>query len=145
MHTEALGRLINAHYPADDVYINLSDAGGVTFYIYEVDGATSVTITFSTDAAGSSTSTPDVIDHLYGKSADVSDAVWHETAVSPASETFLPADTTEDSAVVTVLATMCPDGKPWVKATADGSAIVFAITHDLRDQRDPANLGSMIA
>jgi hypothetical protein len=40
---------------------------------------------------------------------------------------------------------MCPDGKPWVKATADGSAIVFAVTHDLRDQRTPENLGSMIA
>lgn len=144
MHTEALGRLINMHYPADDVYINLGDAAAVSFYVYEVDGATSVTITFSDDAAGTTTSTPDVIDHFYGKSADVSSAVWHKTTQT-ASETFTPADTTEDSAVATVLATMCPDGKPWVKATADGSAIVFAVTHDLRDQRTPENLGSMIA
>ena len=40
MFSEALGRLNNVHYPADDVYISLKDAAGVTFYVHEVDGAT---------------------------------------------------------------------------------------------------------
>lgn len=145
MFSEGLGRLFNAHYPADDDYVSLKDASAVTFFVYEVDGATNVTITFSDDAAGSSTSTPDVIDHYYGSSVDQSDGVWHRTAVSPASETFAAADTTEDLVAVTVLATMCPDGKPYVKCTADGSGIVFAVLHDLAVQRAPQNLASVIA
>lgn len=143
MHTEALGRLINAHYPADDVYVNLSKASGVTFYGYEVDGAMTFTVTFASDASGTGAVTPDVIDHYYGKSSDVASAVWHRTAVSPASEVFTKADVTEDSVAVTILATMCPDGKEWVKATADGAGIVFAVLHDLRDQRTPENLASV--
>lgn len=145
MIAEALGRLINVHYPADDSYVCLSRAAGVTFFVYEVDGATSTTITFSDDAAGSSTSTPDVIDHIYGRSADVSSGVWHRTEVSPASETVVAADGTEDLIAIEILATQCPDGKPYVKATADGSAIVFAVLHDLARQGAPANLASVTA
>lgn len=145
MMSEALGRIINVIHPADDVYVSLADAAGVTFSIFEVDGATSVTITFSDDAAGTTTSTPDVVDHIYGRSNDQSSGVWHRTAVSPASETFTAADTTEDHVIVEILASMCPDGKPYVKATADGSAIVTAILHDLAVQRTPANLRSVTA
>lgn len=145
MMSEALGRIIDAHYPADDVYISLKNAAGVTFFVHEVDGATQATITFSSDAAGGSTSTPDSIDHIYGKSADVSSGVWHRTAVSPASETVTAADGTEDLIAIEVLASMCPDGKPYVKCTADGSGIVFAVLHDLAIQRAPQNLASVTA
>ena len=145
MHTEALGRINNAHYPADDGYVNLSKASGVTFLVHEVDGASVVLITFANDAAGSSTATPDVVDHYYGKSADVSSGGWHRTAVSPASETFTKADGTEDFVAVTILATMCPDGKEYVKCAVDGSGTVMAILHDLRDQRTPENLASVTA
>jgi hypothetical protein len=143
--TEALGRLNNVHYPADDVYVSLVDAAGVTFYGYEVDGATVFLVTFSSDAAGSATATPDVIDHYYGRSADVSGGVWHRTAVSPASETFTAADTTEDLVAIEITAAMCPDGKPYVKCAADGSGIVFAVLHDLTFQRAPQNLRSITA
>jgi hypothetical protein len=142
---EALGRLINAHYPALNSYVSLADAAGVTFFGYEVDGATVFTLTFSSDAAGSATSTPAVIDHYYGRSADTSGGVWHKTAVSPASNTFTAADATEDLVAIEVIASMCPDGKPYVKLNADGSGIVFAVLHDLNYQRTPANLRSITA
>lgn len=145
MMSEALGRVVNVVSPADDVYVSLADAAGVIFSVFEVDGATAVTVTFSDDAAGSNTSTPDVIDHYYGRSNDTVDGVWHETAVSPASETFTAADGTEDHVVVEILASMCPDGKPYVKCAADGSGTVTAILHDLAVQRTPANLRSVTA
>lgn len=145
MMSGALGRLINAHYPADDDFVSLVDAAGVTFFAYEVDGATAVTVTFGSDAAGTATVTPDVIDHYYGRSADTSDGVWHRTAVSPASETFTAADATEDLVAVEILASQCPDGYPYVKCAADGAGIVFAVLHDLAYQRAPQNLRSVIA
>lgn len=148
MLSEALGRVVNMHYPADDVYISLADAGGVTFYVYEVDGATQAVLTFATDAAGTATSQPAVIDHFYGKSADVSSGVWHKTTQS-LSATVNAADGTEDSVAIEVLSTMCPvvNGAryEYVKCTVDGSGIAFAVLHDLAYQRTPANLRSVTA
>lgn len=145
MLSEGLGRLYNVIQPADDVYVNLAEAGGVDFFVFEVDGATSTTITFSSDAAGSATSTPDVIDHIYGRSNDTAAGVWHRTAVSPASETVVAADATEDQICIPILASQCPDGKPYVKATVDGSGVCTAVLHDLARQRTPANLASVTA
>ena len=144
MFTEALGFTQNAHYPADDVYISLRDAAGVTFYVHEVDGATNATITFASDASGTGAATPDVIDHYYGKSADVSSGVWHKTTQT-AAETVIAADGTEDLVAITVLAPMAPEGKGWVKCTVDGSGICFAVLHGLAYQRAPQNLRSVTA
>lgn len=144
MYSEGLGRLYNAHYPADDVYISLSDAAGVTFFGHEVDGATQFVITFASDAAGTGAETPSVVDHYYGKSADVSNGVWHKTTMT-AGDTVTAADGTEDLVAIEILANMAPSGKPYVKCTADGSGIVFAVLHDLAYQRTPANLRSVTA
>lgn len=148
MYSEALGRLINAHYPADDVYISLKEASGVTFLGHEVDGATAFVLTFATDAAGTATSTPAVIDHFYGKSADVSAGVWHRTAQT-ASNTVNAADGTEDFVAIEVLASMCPTVAgvryPYVKCAADGAGTVLAVLHDLARGRAPQNLASVTA
>jgi len=144
MYSEALGRLINAHYPADDVYISLRDAAGVTFFVHEVDGATQAVITFASDASGTGAETPNVFDHYYGKSADVSNGVWHKTTQA-ASDTITAADGTEDLIAIEVLANMAPSGKPYVKCTADGAGIVFAVLHDLAYGRAPQNLRSVTA
>lgn len=145
MYSEGLGRLYDLVSPADDVYVNLKNATGVTFLVHEVDGATNVTITFAADAAGTGAVTPDVVTHYYGKSNDVTNGTWHRTAVSPASETFIAADGTEDTVAVEISAMKCPDGKPYVKCTADGAGVVTAILHDLAIQRAPGNLASVIA
>lgn len=144
MYSEALGRLINVHFPADDVYISLRDASGVTFIGHEVDGASQFVITFASDAAGTGAETPSVIDHYYGKSADVSNGVWHKTTMT-AGDTVTAADGTEDLVAIEILANMAPAGKSWVKCTGDGSATVLAILHDLAYQRTPANLRSVTA
>ncbi len=145
MYSEGLGRLYDLVSPADDVYVNLRDAAGVTFLVHEVDGASVVTITFASDTSGTGAVTPDVITHYYGKSNDVSSGQWHRTAVSPASETFTKADGTEDTVAVEISAMKCPDGKPYVKCTVDGSGVVTAILHDLLVQRAPANLRPVTA
>ena len=145
MQSEGLGRLYNVHYPADDSYVSLVDAAGVTFFVHEVDGASVIGLTFSSDAAGSATSTPAVIDHYYGKSADTAAGVWHRTAVSPAAAGFTKADGTEDLVAIEIFSSNCPDGKPYVKCTVDGSGIVFAVLHDLAYQKTPPNLRSITA
>ena len=117
----------------------------MTFIGFEVDGASVFLITFSNNAAGGSTSTPDVVTHYYGRSSDQASGVWHRTAVSPASETFTAADVTEDQVAIEILASMCPDGKPYVKCAVDGSGVVTAILHDLARQRAPQNLASVTA
>jgi hypothetical protein len=145
MYSEGLGRLYDVVSPADDVYVNLKNASGVTFIVHEVDGASVVTITFASDAAGTGAVTPDVVDHYYGKSNDTASGVWHRTAVSPASETFTKADGTEDTVAVEISAMKCPDLKPYVKCTVDGAGVVTAILHDLSVQRAPQNLSSVVA
>lgn len=142
---EGLGRLFNAHYPADDDYVSLENASAVTFFIYEVDGATSVTITTSDDAAGSNTATGDLVSRWYERSVDQNDGVWIEKT-QVASETFTPTDVTGDLAAVTIHAAQLPDGHKYVKANADtASPVVFAVLHDLTVQRAPQNLKSVIA
>jgi hypothetical protein len=143
VYSEGLGRIYNLVSPADDVYVSLRDAHGVTFLVHEVDGASVVLITFAADAAGTGSVTPDVVDHYYGKSNDTASGVWHRTAVSPASETFTKADATEDTVAVEISAMQCPDGKPWVKCAVDGSGVVTAVLHDLAIQRTPENLRSV--
>lgn len=138
---EGLGRSFNIVHPANGVYLNLRDYTSVAFVVYEVDGATAATITFSDDASGSTTTTPDVIDHYYGAAADVSSGVWHKTTQT-AAETVSAADGTEDLVVIEVTDEMAPDGYPYVKCTGDGSSIVFAVLHGLTEQRDPAKLAS---
>jgi hypothetical protein len=141
---EALGRLINVHYPSDNVYLSLVDAAGVTFVGYEATTASTLTLTFSSDAAGSATSTPAVIDHYYGSTAATSGGVWHKTTQA-ASNVVTKSASGEDVVVIEVIASMCPDGKPYVKCDINGSGIVFAVLHDLAYQRTPANLRSITA
>lgn len=137
---EGLGRLFNVVQPADDVYISLKNCSGVTFIVFEVDGATSVTISTAEDAAGTGVATGDLIDHFYGSSADQSNGVWHKTTQT-ASEVVQPADGTEDMAAIYVSGEMLPAGHNYVKANADAGTVV-AIMHDLTVQRNPANLVS---
>lgn len=144
MFSEALGRIINVIQPASGTYINLRDYAGVTFSGFEVDGATQFQLTFAADSGGTGAVTPNVIDHYYGRSADQSSGVWHRTSMS-AGSLVTAADVTEDQVIIEVLATSCPDGKPWVKLTGDGSSTVTAILHDPAYGRAPQNLRSVTA
>ena len=142
---EALGRLFNTVIPGNDTYVSLRDAAGVTFLLFEAGVGSTVTITFAADASGTGSVTPDSIDHYYGAKKATSSGAWHRTAVNPASEAFTKSSSTEDVVAVEVLASMCPDGKPWVKCTSGGSGTVVPILHDLAYQRAPQSLRSVIA
>lgn len=144
MLSEGLGRLYNVIQPASGTYINMRDCAGISFNGFEVDGATQFQLTFAADSSGTGAVTPNVIDHYYGRSADQSSGVWHKTTIS-AGSLVTAADVTEDQVIIEVLASSCPDGKPWVKLTADGSGVVTAILHDLAYQRSPQNLRSVTA
>lgn len=148
MYSEGLGRLYNFEQPASNRYISLREAAGVTFFGHEVDGATVFTLTFASDAAGTATATPAVIDHFYGKSFDVQAGVWHRTAQT-ASNVVNAADGTEDLVAIEVLASMAPvvNGVrySWVKLAGDGSSTVTALLHDLAVGRAPQNLRSVTA
>lgn len=137
---EDLGKGHNFVEPADGVFLNLRDYTAVTFYVFEVDGATVATITFADDAAGTNPVTPAVIDHYYAGSADVSNGVWHRTAQTAAS-TVSPADGTEDSAAIYVSDEMAPDGKKFVRCGVDAGT-VKAVLHGLQEQSAPENLAS---
>lgn len=141
--TEGLGRLFNVIQPADNVYVNLENADGVTFIGFEVDGATTFTITFASDADGTDAATPDVIDHYYGRSNDTADGVWHRTAQT-ASEVVTATDATEDQVAIYVSGEMGPAGLSYVKCDSD-AGVVTAILHDLNIQRAPENLASVTA
>lgn len=146
MGMEGLGRLFNAIQPADDVYVSLENASGVTFIGFEVDGESQFQITTAENAGGDGSSTTGtLVDHYYGRSNDQAAGVWHRTAVSPAASLVVAADVTEDQVAIFVSADMLPDGHKYVKCTADGSGVVMAILHDLTVQRDPANLSSVTA
>lgn len=141
---EGLGRLFNAHYPADDDYVSLENASGVTFFVYEVDGSTTATISTATDASGTDVQTDDLIDHWYERSIDQSDGVW-VAKTQTASEAVSLTDTTGDLGAIYVSAEMLRDTHTHVKCESDGSGIVFAVLHDLHVQRSPENLASVIA
>lgn len=144
MQEEGLGRLYNVINPASGTYVSLKNAAGVSFSGFEVDGATQYQLTFAADAAGTGAVTPNVIDHYYGRSLDQSAGVWHRTSMA-AGSLVNAADVTEDHVIIEIRSAQCPDGKPYVKLTADGAGVVTAILHDLALQRAPQNLASVTA
>lgn len=141
MISRALGRLINPIYPANGVYVNLRDAAGVVFLVFEATTGTQCTITFASDNAGTGAVTPVAVTEYFGATNATSGGVWHRTAV--AANPFTKSNSGEDRIAVQVLATSCPAGKPWVKLTANGSGLVTAILHDLAYQRAPELLRSV--
>lgn len=141
---EGIGLGYNIIYPANGVYLNMEDYGGITFVVFEATTGTTATLTFANNASGGSTATPAVIDHYYGATNATSGGVWHKT-LQAASNVVTKSNSGEDRAAIEVLETMCPAGKPYVKCTANGSGIVVAILHDPAYARTPANLRSVTA
>lgn len=141
MISRALGRIINQVYPANGVYLNLRDAAGVSFLVFEATTATQCTITFASDSSGTGAVTPVAVTEYFGATNATSGGIWHRTAVT--TNPFSKSNSGEDRISVEVLATSCPDGKPWVKLTANGSGLVVATLHDLAYQRAPELLRSV--
>lgn len=139
---EWLGRGGNVIPVATGKHIDLSNASGVTFVLYEDAGAQSTD--FVESQAGSNGQALAVVNHYYASNGI--GGVWtRETADADATlsndSNFVKKDTEAfDCAVIYIGADMLSDGFDSVEATIDGAGICIAIVHDLVVQRAPQNL-----
>lgn len=136
---EALGRVFNVLTIADDVYVPLKDAGGVTFVCHLAAGDT-YTLTEASDSSGTGAAVLATITHFY-KSATVG-AAWEE--VTQAAASTMVTSASYDVCVLTVSAAELSDGMDYVKLTSTSTGLVTAILHDLKVQRNPVNLPALV-
>ena len=135
----ALGRLFNIHPVADDVYIDLKNAGGITFVGVNAAGDT-WTLTEATAQAGTGAQVLATMTQYY-VSATVG-AVWQKLTQAAASTIVTTAS--QDVLVVEIEAAELSAGFDWIKLTSTGAGLVYAITRDLAVQRAPQNLPAMV-
>lgn len=140
---EALGRLFNAQYLMDNVYVNLRDAGGVTFLCYLTGAAgDTYTLTEAKTAAGGSAQVLATITRWHTNTGDGTDA-WTLHTQAAASTVTTAASADQNCAVISVDAVELSADYDYVKLASTGAGIVIAITRDLNVQRAPANLPAM--
>lgn len=136
---EALGRLFNVLPVADDVYVPMKEAGGVTFVGVLTTGDT-WTLTEAKDAAGTSAAVLATITRAH-VSATVG-AAW--TLVTQAAGSAVTTSSSQDVVVIEVDDYELSDGFDFVKLASTSTGTVFAILRDLKVQRKPANLAALV-
>jgi hypothetical protein len=143
MAQKALGRLFNSSPAADGKWINLRDAGGVSFLCY-LAGAAGDTYTLqeAKDAAGTGAQNLAVVTEYFTNTGDGSDA-WTRRTQAAAATVVTAAAATQNAAVVEVMGTSLSDTYKFVKLTSTGAGTVNAVTSDLMTGRAPANLPAM--
>lgn len=135
---EALGRLFNVLPVADDVYIDLAKAGGVTFIGVLTTGDTWTLTEQKADGSGDQ-----VLATItrYHTMATVGAAwVLHTLAANSAVTTT----SSEDVVCIEVEAAELSDTYTQVKLASTSTGIVIAIQRDLAVQRKPANLPALV-
>lgn len=143
MAQKALGRLVNSTPAADGKWINLRDAGGVSFLCY-LAGAAGDTYTLqeAKDASGTGAQNLAVVTEYFTNTGDGSDA-WTRRTQAAAATVVTAAAATQNAMVVEVMGTSLSDTYKFVKLTSTGAGTVNAVTTDLMTQRAPANLPAM--
>lgn len=136
---DALGRLINVNPLADDVYVDLSNCGGVTFVGYNASGDTWTLTEAKTSGGGSSQVLATI---TYYHTAATGGAAWVKTTL--AANSAVTTTGSQDAVVIEVDAIELSDDYKYVKLTSTSTGTVVAITHDLHSQRKPANLPAMV-
>lgn len=139
---EALGREFNVVAVADDVYVNLQDAGGVTFVCYLASTSDVFTITEAKTAGGGTSQVLATVER-YWTSNGVG-GVWTLTTQAAGSTVTKGAGATASGLVIEIEAPELSDTYKYVKCTSTGAGTVVAILRDLHVQRKPANLPSVI-
>lgn len=142
---EAQGRLIGTPVAiADGVYISLQNADNVVFSCYLAGAAgDTYTLTSSPLQSGSGSAVLACITR-YTTSDGVGGAVTQRTQAA-GSTVVTAASTAQNGMVLEVSADQLPAGHKFVKLTSTGAGLVHAFTTDLRYQRKPGNLPSVIA
>jgi len=138
---EALGRLFNVQYAMDDVYVNLKNAGGVTFVCYLAAGDT-WTLTEDKLGAGADAQVLATITRYWTSTGTGADT-WTLTTQAAGSSFITAGGGVTNMAVFSVEASELSDGYKYVKCTSTGAGIVIAIHHDLVVARKPSNLLKM--
>lgn len=135
---EALGRLFTVLPVADDVYVDLTDAAGVTFVGVNAAGETWTLTEEKSDGSGDQ-----VLATItkYRVSA-TNGAAWVTKTQAAASTVVTTAS--EDCVVIEIEGTELSAGYSRVKLTSTGSGTVVALPRDLMVQRDPASLPAMV-
>ncbi|MFD5419493.1 hypothetical protein ACFWJT_15890 [Streptomyces sp. NPDC127069] len=143
MAQKALGRAFNSAPAADGVWINLRDAGGITFLCY-LAGAAGDTYTLqeAKDSGGTGAQNLAVFTEYYTNTGNGSDA-WTRRTQAAAATVTTAAAATQNAMVCEVEATSLSDTYKFVKLTSTGAGTVNAVTRELRVQRGPANLPAM--
>jgi hypothetical protein len=137
---EALGREFNIVANADDVYVNLRDAGGVTFLGFLAAGDT-WTLTEAKDAAGTGAQALTTIERWFSQATPGAAWVLNTLAANSA----VTSTASQDVVVIEVEAAELSDTYKYVKLASTSTGTVQAILRDLHVQRKPANLASVIA
>lgn len=136
---EALGRAFNVLPVADDVYVGLKNAGGVTFVGVNAAGDT-WTLTEAKDASGTSSQVLATIERFH--TAATVGAAWVKG--TQAAGSAVTTSSSQDAIVIEVEAPELSDGYTHVKLTSTSTGTVVAILRDLHVQRAPANLPALV-
>lgn len=143
MAQKALGRVFNAAPAADNVWINLKDAGGAAFLCYLAGGVgDTYTLQEAKDAAGTGAQNLAVVAEYHTSTGNGSDA-WTRRTQPAAATITTAAAATQNAMVCEVEATSLSDDYKFVRLASTGSGTVAALTRDLMSQRAPANLPAM--
>jgi hypothetical protein len=145
MSQKALGRVFNSTPAADGVWINLKDAGAVTFVCYLAGAVGDVyTLQEAKDSAGTGAQNLAIISEYWTNTGNGSDAwVKRSNGASPLATVTTAAAATQNAMVCEVNSVSLDDGYKFVKLTSTGAGTVNAVTHGLATQRTPANLPAM--
>lgn len=134
---EALGRAFNVLPVADDAFVSLRDCDGVTFIGVLAAGDTWTLTEQKADGTGDQALA--CITRYY--TAETVGAVWTEQTQAAASTVVTTAS--QDAVAIHVGASQLSADYTMVKLASTSTGTVVAITHDLKVQRDPANLPAM--
>jgi len=135
---EALGRSINVLANADDVYVPLHNAGGVTFIGFNAAG--DIWTLTEEKADGSGDQVLATITRYYVQATP--GAAW--VKVTQAAGAVVTTTGSQDVVCIEVDAPELSAGYSRVKLTSTGAGTVTAILRDLHVMRDPANLPALV-
>lgn len=143
MAQKGLGAVFNTSPAADGKWINLKDAGSISFLCYLAGGAgDTYTLQEAKDSAGTGAQNLAVLTEYHTNTGDASDA-WTKRTQAAAATIVTAAAATQNAMVCHVHNTQLSDTYKFVKLTSTGAGTVNALTHDLMTQRAAANLPAM--
>jgi hypothetical protein len=135
---EALGRLFNVLVIADDVYVDLTKCGGVTFIGVLAAGDTWTLTEQKADGSGDQVLTTITRFHTQITAG----AAWVLSTQAAASTVVTTAS--QDVVCIEVEAAELSDTYTQVKLASTSTGTVVAIQRDLVNPRKPANLAALV-